>query len=64
MGPRDQLFFCFFHTPEETLDSDESKEIFFMTHGVKNNTPPQESTVGVTVGEVGPLNGFMLDGFQ
>lgn len=63
MGPRDQLF-CFFHIPEETPDSDESKEIFFMTDGVENNTPPQESTAGVTVGEAGPLNGFMLDGFR
>ena len=49
---------------KETLDSDESKEILLMIHGVENNTPPpQQSTVGITVGEVGPLNGCMLGGF-
>lgn len=34
-----------------------------MIHGVENSTPPQESTVGITAGEVGPLNGCMLGGF-
>lgn len=34
-----------------------------MIYGVENYASPQETTVGVIVGEVGPLNGCMSGGF-